>query len=136
SPIAKSENWFAKLYGLTDCFVVLYSGNLGRYHDSQTFLNCAQLLMNRPDIKFVFIGNCVGSQVIKQAIASCQLPNVLQLPYQDREVLSCSLTACDLSLVSILPNVGDIALATFIKTNPNPDREKHRFSLSGFYVLT
>ncbi|MFN8782491.1 MAG: hypothetical protein ACK5Y4_12575 [Pseudanabaena sp.] len=121
---------------------------MGRYHDSQTFLNCAQLLMNRPDIKcaqllmnrpdikFVFIGNCVGSQVIKQAIASCQLPNVMQLPYQDREVLSCSLTACDLSLVSILPNVGDIALATFIKTNPNPDREKRRFSLSGFYVLT
>jgi glycosyltransferase involved in cell wall biosynthesis len=106
-PIAKSENWFAKLYGLTDCFVVLYSGNLGRCHDSQTLLNCAQLLMNRPDIKFVFIGNGVGSQVIKQAIASGQLPNVMQLPYQDREVLPYSLTACDLSLVSILPNVGD-----------------------------
>jgi glycosyltransferase involved in cell wall biosynthesis len=31
----------------------------------------------------------------------------MQLPYQDREVLPYSLTACDLSLVSILPNVGD-----------------------------
>lgn len=106
-PIAKSENWFAKLYGLTDCFVVLYSGNLGRCHDSQTILNCAQLLISRTDIKFVFIGNGVGSQIIKQVIASGQLPNALQLPYQDREVLPFSLTACDLSLVSILPNVGD-----------------------------
>ncbi len=106
-PIAKSENWFAKLYGLTDDFVVLYSGNLGRCHDNQTILNCAQLLISRTDIKFVFIGNGVGSQIIKQAIASGQLPNALQLPYQDREVLPYSLTACDLSLVSILPNVGD-----------------------------
>ncbi|WP_223807488.1 glycosyltransferase family 4 protein [Pseudanabaena sp. UWO311] len=106
-PIAKSENWFAKLYGLTDCFVVMYSGNLGRCHDSQTLLKCAQLLISRTDIKFVFIGNGVGSQIIKQAIDSGQLPNVLQLPYQDREVLPYSLTACDLSLVSILPNVGD-----------------------------
>ena len=106
-PITKSENWFAKLYGLTDRFVVLYSGNLGRCHDSQTILKCAQLLISRPDIKFVFIGNGVGSQIIKQAIAAGRLPNALQLPYQDREVLPYSLTACDLSLVSILPNVGD-----------------------------
>jgi glycosyltransferase involved in cell wall biosynthesis len=107
SPLAKSENWFAKQYGLTDCFVVLYSGNLGRCHDSQTILKCAQLLISRTDIKFVFIGNGVGSQVIKRAIASGNLPNALQLPYQDREVLPFSLTVCDLSLVSILPNVGD-----------------------------
>lgn len=106
-PLAKSENWFAKQYGLTDCFVVLYSGNLGRCHDSKTMLKCAQLLIGRIDIKFVFIGNGVGSQMIKQAIAAGQLPNALQLPYQDREVLPYSLTACDLSLVSILPNVGD-----------------------------
>jgi glycosyltransferase involved in cell wall biosynthesis len=107
TPIAKSENWFAQQHGLTDCFVVLYSGNLGRCHDSRTILKCAQLLSSRTDIKFVFIGNGVGSQIMKNAIASGKLPNALQLPYQDREVLPYSLTACDLSLVSILPNVGD-----------------------------
>jgi glycosyltransferase involved in cell wall biosynthesis len=106
-PIAKLDNWFATQYGLTDSFVVLYSGNLGRCHDSRTIINCMQLLSHRADIKFVFIGNGVGSQMIAKAIASGELPNVLQLPYQDREVLPFSLTACDLSLVSILPNVGD-----------------------------
>ena len=107
TPIAKSDNWFAKQYDLTDAFVVLYSGNLGRCHDSQTILDCIQLLRDRPDIKFVFIGNGAGSQIIKQAIATGKLLNVLQLPYQDREVLPFSLTACDLSLVSVLSNVGD-----------------------------
>jgi glycosyltransferase involved in cell wall biosynthesis len=106
-PISKSENWFANQYGLTDCFVILYSGNLGRCHDSHTILQCAQLLSDRTDIKFVFIGNGVGAQAIKDAIAAGDLPNALQLPYQDKEVLPFSLTACDLSLVSILPNVGD-----------------------------
>lgn len=106
-PIPKSENWFAKQYGLVDNFVVLYSGNLGRCHDTQTLLKCAQLLVGRHDIKFVFIGNGVGTTIIKDAIASGKLSNTLQLPYQDKEVLPFSLTACDLSLVSILPNVAD-----------------------------
>jgi glycosyltransferase involved in cell wall biosynthesis len=106
-PIAKSDNWFATQHKLTDRFVVLYSGNLGRCHDSDTILKCAQLLSNRTDIQFVFIGNGVGAQSIKTAIESGELPNALQLPYQDKEVLPFSLTACDLSLVSILPNVGD-----------------------------
>jgi glycosyltransferase involved in cell wall biosynthesis len=106
-PIAKSENWFAKQYDLANSFVVLYSGNLGRCHDSQTILDCAHLLKDRTDIKFVFIGNGVGTKIIKQGIIDHGLANILQLPYQDREVLPFSLTACDLSLVSILPNVGD-----------------------------
>jgi len=106
-PIAKSENWFAQEYNLTNSFVVLYSGNLGRCHDTQTILEAAQLLNARSDIKFLFIGNGVGSQIVKEGIEAGELPNILQLPYQDKEVLPFSLTACDLSLVSILPNVGD-----------------------------
>ncbi len=106
-PISKADNWFAKQHGLTDCFVVLYSGNLGRCHDNRTILKCARSLSHRSDIKFVFIGNGVGSQIITEAISLGELPNALQLPYQEREVLPFSLTACDLSLVSILSNVGD-----------------------------
>jgi glycosyltransferase involved in cell wall biosynthesis len=106
-PIAKSDNWFAKQYDLVEPFVVLYSGNLGRCHDAETILDAARLLQDRQDIKFVFIGNGVGSQHIKRAIAQENLTNILQLPYQDQEALPFSLTTCDLSLVSMLPNVGD-----------------------------
>jgi glycosyltransferase involved in cell wall biosynthesis len=105
-PIPKSQNWFAEQYGLLDRFVVLYSGNLGRCHDAQTILKCAQLLSDRKDIQFLFIGSGAGAQIIKNAIATGELTNALQLPYQDKEVLPFSLTACDLSLVSMLPKVG------------------------------
>ena len=113
-PIPKSQNWFAEQYGLTDRFVVLYSGNLGRCHDAQTILKCAQLLSGRKDIQFVFIGSGAGAQIIKNAIATGELTNALQLPYQDKEVLPFSLTACDLSLVSMLPKVGD-TIARFFR---------------------
>ncbi|MFN5855412.1 MAG: glycosyltransferase family 4 protein [Pseudanabaenaceae cyanobacterium] len=107
-PIAKSENWFAQKHDLVNPFVVLYSGNLGRCHDADTLIQCAELLQNQPHIKFVFIGNGVGSTRIRHLKEAGKLPNVLQLPYQEREVLPFSLTACDLSLVSVRENVDDV----------------------------
>ncbi len=104
-PIPKSTNWFAEQYSLNNYFVVLYSGNLGRCHDEVTILECIYLLKNHPKVKFVFIGNGAGIVPIEKAIATGDLPNAIKLPYQEREVLPYSLTACDLSLVSLKPNV-------------------------------
>jgi glycosyltransferase involved in cell wall biosynthesis len=50
----------------------------------------------------------VGSTRIRHLKEAGKLPNVLQLPYQEREVLPFSLTACDLSLVSVRENVDDV----------------------------
>lgn len=107
-PIPKEQNWFAHKHDLVKPFVVLYSGNLGRCHDADTLIACAELLQNQPHIKFVFIGNGVGSTQIRHLKDQGQLPNVIQLPYQEREVLPFSLTACDLSLVSVKDNVDDV----------------------------
>ncbi len=107
-PMPKSQNWFAREHDLVKPFVVLYSGNLGRCHDADTLIECAELLETQPHIKFVFIGNGVGSTQIRHLKEQGKLPNVIQLPYQDREVLPFSLTACDLSLVSVKENVDDV----------------------------
>jgi glycosyltransferase involved in cell wall biosynthesis len=100
-PLPKKHNWFARSHGLVEPFVVLYSGNLGRCHDEITIIEAAKLLRDKANIKFVFIGGGVGSLRVKEAIAAGELPNAIALPYQDREVLPFSLTACDLSLVSL-----------------------------------
>ncbi|MEE3718786.1 glycosyltransferase family 4 protein [Tumidithrix elongata RA019] len=104
-PLAKERNWFIQEHGLTNAFIVLYSGNLGRCHDEITLMQAARLLCDRPQIKFVFIGGGVGSHRIQAAIDAGELPNTIKLPYQDHEVLPYSLTACDLSLVSLKANV-------------------------------
>ena len=105
--VSKPENNFAKQHKLNEMFTVLYSGNLGRLHDIETITEAAKILKDEP-IKFVFIGDGAKTKIVKQAIENYQLQNILLLPYQPRELLPLSLTACDISLVSLIPGAESI----------------------------
>jgi glycosyltransferase involved in cell wall biosynthesis len=99
-PITKKENWFALKHNLVNKFTVLYSGNMGRCHDMNTIIEAAKKLKNEP-IQFVFIGGGAKRKDVMQEVESLGLSNLTFLPYQDKDVLPYSLTACDLSLVSV-----------------------------------
>ncbi len=108
-PVKKAENWFAQQHQLTDKFVVLYSGNLGRAHDLETIMGAAQSLKNTK-VKFVFIGGGFKYKQAEQQAKNLSLDNCLFLPYQDKSVLSYSLSCADLALVTIAPGLeGTIA---------------------------
>jgi len=104
TPIPKEENWFAHQHNLVKKFCVLYSGNMGRCHDIDTIIATAQHLKDEP-IKFVFIGNGAKYQACQEQARILGLNQITFLPYQDKECLPYSLTACDLSLVSISPGM-------------------------------
>ncbi|GAB4303186.1 MAG: glycosyltransferase family 4 protein [Oscillatoriaceae cyanobacterium] len=99
-PLNKSHNWFAKQYNLNGKFTVLYSGNMGRCHDMDTIMAAAEELREEP-VQFVFIGAGAKTKDCQEKAQQLGLTNCLFLPYQDKEVIPYSLTACDLSLVSI-----------------------------------
>jgi glycosyltransferase involved in cell wall biosynthesis len=100
-PIAKSDNYFAREHDLVEPFTVLYSGNMGRCHDMDTLFDAIALLGATP-IKFVFIGGGEKRKPFMERIEAARLQdNCLFLPYQPRENLPFSLTACDVSIVSI-----------------------------------
>ena len=99
-PIAKEENWFAQKHNLVNKFTVLYSGNMGRCHDIDTMFDAALQLKDEP-IQFVCIGKGAKQESLKQKIQEHGLTNFLFLPYQDKKDLKYSLTACDLTLVSV-----------------------------------
>ncbi|BCL35207.1 glycosyltransferase family 4 protein [Nostoc sp. MS1] len=99
-PIPKEENWFAHEYGLVNKFTVLYSGNMGRCHDIDTMLEAAKQLQDEP-IQFVCIGGGAKREELIKEVNELGLKNFTFLPYQDKQVLPYSLTACDLSLVSV-----------------------------------
>lgn len=99
-PIAKGDNWFAKEHGLTDRFVVLYSGNMGRCHDIDTLFEVAKRLKDEP-ILFVCIGGGAKKEILREQVQASGLDNFRFLPYQEKAVLPYSLTAGDLSLVSV-----------------------------------
>lgn len=99
-PLPKKDNWFAHKHNLVEKFTVLYSGNMGRCHDMETIVEAARQLQDEP-IQFVFIGDGAKRKVCQEQMASLGLTNCLFLPYQDKQCLPYSLTACDLSLVSV-----------------------------------
>lgn len=99
-PIAKQNNWFARKYDLVNKFTVLYSGNMGRCHEMDTILEAARQLQDEP-IQFVFIGGGAKRQACIDLAKDLGLHNCQFLPYQEKQDLPYSLTACDLSLVSI-----------------------------------
>ncbi|MEP0911428.1 glycosyltransferase family 4 protein [Leptolyngbya sp. GB1-A1] len=99
-PLPKEENWFAQEHQLIEPFTVLYSGNMGRCHDVDTILEAAIQLRNEP-VRFVCIGAGAKREGLMQQVQQLGLRNFTFLPYQDRDVLPYSLTACDVSLVSV-----------------------------------
>jgi len=102
-PIEAGDNPLREEWGLAGKFAVGYSGNLGRAHDSETFLQAARLLQGRSDIRFFFIGGGAQFDLLRQRVKAEALGNVLFKPYQPREKLGMSLGAMDLHLVSLNP---------------------------------
>ena len=108
-PIAKSENWFAWKHKLVNKFTVLYSGNMGRCHDIDTLLVAARELQHE-SVQFVCIGGGAKREELIAKAFELGLSNFTFLPYQDKEDLAYSLTACDLSLVSVSPSSESLVL--------------------------
>ncbi|NEQ95783.1 MAG: glycosyltransferase family 4 protein [Cyanothece sp. SIO2G6] len=110
-PRAKQDNWFAHTHNLVQPFTVLYSGNMGRCHDMDTVLAAMQHLQVKTDdrpIQFVFIGGGAKLKILQAEVEALGLTHVTFLPYQAKQDLSYSLTACDLTLVSVSETMGDL----------------------------
>lgn len=99
----KEDNNFAKKYGLDKTFTVLYSGNIGRLHDIETLAETIKILQTKQShIQFVFIGDGAKLKLLQDYQEKFALRNLLLLPFQPRELLHQTLTACDVSLVSLI----------------------------------
>jgi colanic acid biosynthesis glycosyl transferase WcaI len=91
--------------GLTDKFVIGYSGNLGRAHEYDTILGAAEVLRSDPRFAFLFIGGGTNMDALKLETELRGMPNFHFLPYQPRGELEDSLAAADLHLASLLPSL-------------------------------
>ena len=88
---------------LTDKFIILYSGNLGRFHDLETIIESAKQLNKNTNIMFVFVGEGHQKQWLINKANQYQLNNCMFQPYVDRSQLGLSLSMADIGLVSLLP---------------------------------
>jgi glycosyltransferase involved in cell wall biosynthesis len=114
TPIPKSENSFAREKNLTDSFVLLYSGNIGRFHELRTAIDAIGLLeeRGRDDIEFVIIGEGAHKADHQRYVEQQGIQNVRLLPFQPMDRLPETLTACDASLVGIIPEVEGMCVSS------------------------
>jgi len=96
---APGREAFRHRHGLTDKFVVMYSGNHSPCHPLDTLLNAAIELKTRDDIVFCFVGGGSEHARVRDFAARHQLENVTCLPYQPLDQLSSSLSAADMHVV-------------------------------------
>ncbi len=90
---------FRARHSLSEKFVVMYSGNHSPCHPLDTLLDAAELLADRKDIVFCFVGGGSEFQKVKDRVRTHAMDNVLCLSYQPLDTLSASLSAADLHVV-------------------------------------
>jgi glycosyltransferase involved in cell wall biosynthesis len=109
-PVARSENVLRKEWGLEGRFVVGYSGNLGRAHEYRTLIDAIALIeetspTDAEPVVWLFIGGGALYDRFREEVAARGLTSVVFKPYQPRERLSESLSAADVHLVSLKPEL-------------------------------
>jgi glycosyltransferase involved in cell wall biosynthesis len=102
-PRTTAESQTRRRLGLDPCFVVGYSGNLGRAHEFETLLGAARLLRSDPDVAFLITGGGAKAASLQQAVQAEGLTNLVFQDYQPPELLGDSLAAADVHFVSLLP---------------------------------
>ncbi|MBA4356092.1 MAG: glycosyltransferase WbuB [Desulfovibrio sp.] len=105
TPLARSENPLRAAWGLSDRFVVGYSGNFGRVHEFETILEAARLLDGDTNVAFLFVGQGPRLEQVQRTVRELGLGNIVFQDYQPRERLRESLAAADAHLVSLLPGM-------------------------------
>jgi colanic acid biosynthesis glycosyl transferase WcaI len=88
--------------------VALYSGNMGNKQGLEILADAARLLVERPDIQFVFGGGGAGLPDLEKRCAG--LPNVRFLPIQPLERLSDFLGMADIHLLPQRADAADLVM--------------------------
>ncbi len=104
-PLDRGAHPLRAEWGLDGKFVVGYSGNLGRVHEFRTVLDAADALRAQTDIVFLFVGGGARKVALAMAAEERGLSNVLFKPYQPRASLGQSLSAADVHLVTLRPEL-------------------------------
>ena len=135
-PVPRETNPLRASWGLEHDFVVGYSGNLGRAHDFQTFLDAIQRTerlqalqkavpqveaigsspgkLVSPRIRWLFIGGGALFEELRRAAESQGVTSVMVRPYQPQEVLAQSLSVPDVHLVTLRPELEGLVVPSKI----------------------
>ncbi len=105
-PVPHDENTFRTEHGLEDAFVVMYSGNMGLAHPFDAVLKAATYLHDTvPHAVLALVGEGPRKAELQARARERGLDNVRFFPYQPFETLAHSLSAADVHLVTMQPEL-------------------------------
>ena len=103
-PVLPADNALRRAWGLTDTFVVAYSGNLGGAHEYATVLDAARRLSGEKNLVFLFVGGGKGVTGLRAEVEANSLSHLFRFePYQPAERLAESLSVGDVHWLSLRP---------------------------------
>lgn len=104
-PIKGEANEFRKEQNLDGKFVVMHSGNMGLTQGLEQLVEVAERLRDRDDVCILLVGGGAAKADLEMMIAERSLNNIRTVPYQPRNRLAESLSAADLHVVSMHPEI-------------------------------
>jgi glycosyltransferase involved in cell wall biosynthesis len=113
-PMDKEDNDFAREHDTVEKFTLLYSGNIGRYHELETAIDAIGELerRGREDIQLLIIGEGARKDELRRRVQRKGIENVRFLPFQPMERLPETLTCGDASLVGINPEMEGMCVSS------------------------
>ena len=87
--------------GCFDKFVIGYIGTLGMAHALERVLDAAELLRDRPEIKFLFVGPGAARDFLIAEAERRRLRNVVFVPGQPKQTMPSYWSLCDVALVHL-----------------------------------
>ena len=102
-PLPTADSETRRRIGLDERFVIGYSGNLGRAHEFETLIGAARLLRADSRFGFLITGGGAKADAVRNSVQAQDLDSFFFQSYQPAELLSDSLAAADVHLVSLLP---------------------------------
>ncbi|MGB7070950.1 MAG: glycosyltransferase family 4 protein [Pyrinomonadaceae bacterium] len=109
-PAPRSLNPLLEELGLTDKFVLLYAGNMGHPNDLETIVECAESLVEFPQIHFVFLGSGVKKPWLEGERSRRNLTNITLLDPLPRSEQGVFLNACDVGIVSLISRMWGVSM--------------------------
>ena len=109
-PMPRAENKLLKELNLEDKFVFLYAGNMGYPNDLESFIWCAEKLVEDERFQFIFLGTGVKRGWLEREAAEKRLKNVTIRAPRPRSEQKDFLNACDVALVSLVKQMWGVSM--------------------------
>src|SRR5436309_2123106 len=113
-PLDRADNPFLDEVKFRDRFVVMYSGNLGMVHESDTIIGMIRETRSLEHLRFCLVGDGYLKQRLADLARHEQWNHVILLPYQAKERLRYSLAAGDVHLVTLKANMAGLSVPSKI----------------------